>query len=192
MQKLPDILAKRFLTPQELDERGYRVEEMHLRFSNGVERFYRRMPGQKRAAVLIVPMPDPATVLLVREYSAGNHRYELQLPKGRLEQDEDVLAAADRELKEEVGKGARELKLLCRLTALPGFMSHGTDIVLARDLYDERLEGDEPEPLEVVPWRLDDLYALTQREDCTEARSIAALYMVRDYLQQEGSRDGTD
>ncbi|HEX5057550.1 MAG TPA: ADP compounds hydrolase NudE [Gammaproteobacteria bacterium] len=184
MQKLPDILATRFLTPQELEEKGYRIEEMHLRFSNGVERFYRRM-HQRRAAVLIVPLSDPETVLLVREYSAGNHRYELQLPKGRLEPDEDVLGGANRELKEEVGKGARKLTLLTRFTAMPGFMSHGTDIVLARDLYDERLEGDEPEPLEVVPWRLDKLYELALREDCTEARSIAALYMTRDFLQQE-------
>lgn len=184
MHKLPEILDTRFLSPHELEERGYRIEEMHLRFSNGVERFYRRM-HQRRAAVLIVPLPDPETVLLVREYSAGTQRYELQLPKGRLEPDEEALAAADRELKEEVGKGARDLRLLGTLTAMPGFMSHGTDIVLARDLYDEKLEGDEPEPLDVVPWRLDNLYALTQREDCTEARSIAALYMVRDYLQRE-------
>lgn len=186
MPKLPDILATRFLGPQELEERGYRVEEMHLRFSNGVERFYRRM-HQRRAAVLIVPLPDPETVLLVREYSAGTHRYELQLPKGRLEPDEDALQAADRELKEEVGKGARELTLLTQFTAMPGFMGHGTDIVLARDLYDERLEGDEPEPLEVVPWRMDRLYELALREDCTEARSIAALYLVRDHLQRESA-----
>ncbi|HEY3487517.1 MAG TPA: ADP compounds hydrolase NudE, partial [Gammaproteobacteria bacterium] len=88
-------------------------------------------------------------------------------------------------------KGARDLRFLNNLSALPGFMSHSTDIVLARDLYDEKLEGDEPEPLEVVPWRLDDIYALTQREDCTEARTIAALYMARDYLHSE-STDAAD
>jgi ADP-ribose diphosphatase len=143
------------------------------------------MPGPRRTAVLIVPVPDPETVLLVREYSAGMHRYELQLPKGRLEPDEDSLAAADRELKEEVGKGARDLRILTQFSALPGFMSHGTDIVLARDLYEESLEGDEPEPLEVVPWRFDRLYELALSEDCTEARSIAALYLARDYLQRE-------
>jgi ADP-ribose diphosphatase len=59
--------------------------------------------------------------------------------------------------------------------------------VLARELYDAKLEGDEPEPLEVVPWRLDRLYELALREDCTEARSIAALYLVRDYLRRESA-----
>ncbi len=42
--------------------------------------------------------------------------------------------------------------------------------------------GDEPEPLEVVPWRMSELSQLLAREDCTEARSIAALFMTREYL----------
>ena len=43
----------------------------------------------------------------------------------------------------------------------------------------EKLEGDEPEELEVVPWRLDQLHELVQREDVTEGRSIAALFLAR-------------
>jgi ADP-ribose diphosphatase len=54
--------------------------------------------------------------------------------------------------------------------------------VLAEDLYPDRLEGDEPEEIEVVPWPLADIASLLQMEDCTEARSIAALYMVRERL----------
>jgi ADP-ribose diphosphatase len=59
-----------------------------------------------------------------------------------------------------------------------------TDIILAEDLYPEKLEGDEPEELEVIPWRLDDLQLLFAQGDCTEARSIAALYLIRDYLSK--------
>ena len=64
-------------------------------------------------------------------------------------------------------------------------MTHVTHVVLARDLYPEKLQGDEPEELEVVPWSMNDLHTLVQRPDCTEGRSIAALYIARDYLQQE-------
>lgn len=53
-------------------------------------------------------------------------------------------------------------------------------MVLAEDLYPQRRAGDEPEPIEVVPWRLDALDALLAREDFSEARSIAALFMVRE------------
>ena len=66
--------------------------------------------------------------------------------------------------------------------AHPPYFSHVTDIILAEDLYPQRLDGDEPEPIDVVPWSLSQLDELLLREDCTEARSIAALYMARDLL----------
>jgi ADP-ribose diphosphatase len=56
------------------------------------------------------------------------------------------------------------------------------DIVIAQGLYKEKLEGDEPEELEVIPWKLDNIQGLLATGECTEARSIAALYMTKDYL----------
>ncbi|MBV2096504.1 MAG: ADP compounds hydrolase NudE, partial [Candidatus Thiodiazotropha sp. (ex Codakia orbicularis)] len=59
---------------------------------------------------------------------------------------------------------------------------HQTHVILARDLYPDRQPGDEPEPIEVVPWRLRDWDELIGQPDLTEARSIAALYLTRDLL----------
>ena len=162
-----------------------RVEQVDLEFSNGERRTYHRMKPSGLGAVIIVPMLDNDTVLLAREYAAGLHHYEIGLPKGRLEKDESILEAAQREMKEEIGYGAHDLVELTRLSLAPGYMTHVTYIVLARDLYPEKLEGDEPEELEVVPWPIADLRSLTARDDCTEGRTIAALYIARDYLQNE-------
>ena len=179
MSKLPVIHATRLLG----EGSRFPVEQIDLEFSNGVRRTYERMPGSGRGAVVVVPMRDPETVLLVREYAAGLHTYELGLPKGRLERGEDLLEGANRELKEEVGYGARRLRIVGKLSLAPTYMSHQTHVILAEDLYPERLEGDEPEELEVVPWRLDEPATLVQREDCTEGRSIAALFMTRELLR---------
>ena len=61
-------------------------------------------------------------------------------------------------------------------------MTHEIQLVLAEDLYEERLPGDEPEELEVVPWKLDALHELVLREDFSEGRSIAGLFIVREVL----------
>ena len=169
--------------------RMLRVEQVDLEFSNGERRTYRRLKPRGLGAVIIVPMLDDETVLLAREYAAGLHHYEIGLPKGRLEKGESIIEAAQREMKEEIGYGARNLIELTRLSLAPGYMTHITWIVLARDLYPEKLEGDEPEELEVVPWPLADLRSLTARDDCTEGRTIAALYIARDYLRGEPHRD---
>lgn len=165
--------------------RIFRIEQLDLCFSNGVCVSYERLQSGADGAVLVVPMADDDTVLLIREYAAGMHRYELALPKGRVEAGEDLLAAANRELMEEVGYGARRLRHLSSLTIAPGYIGHVTHLVLAQDLYEQKIAGDEPEEIEVVPWRLSRLNELVACEDCTEARSIAALFMARELLIEE-------
>jgi ADP-ribose diphosphatase len=91
-----------------------------------------------------------------------------------------VLEAANRELKEEAGFGAGKLTRLRSITLAPTYMTHAIDLVLAEQLYPERLVGDEPELLEVVPWRLDRLHELVLCEEFSEGRSLAALLIVKE------------
>jgi len=178
MPKPPIIHAVRDVT----DSRFLQVEQLDLEFSNGVRRTYERLKGSGLGAVIIVPMLDDETVLLVREYGGGVGRYELGLPKGRLDRGETAGQGAERELKEEIGYGARKLNILHSLSLSPSYMTHMAHVVLAQDLYPEKLVGDEPEELEVVPWKMSGLHRLLGREDVTDGRSIAALFMAREYL----------
>lgn len=158
------------------------VEELDLEFSNGERRRYHRAPAIGHGAVIVLPLRDADTALLIREYAAGTHRYELGLVKGKIDPGETPEEAANRELKEEIGYGARDVRVVRRISLAPTYMGHETVLVLARDLYEERLPGDEPEPLEVVPWRLDALHELALEPDFSEGRSIAALFLVRELL----------
>lgn len=181
MRKLPRIHNRMSHDPGKF----IRAERLEIEFSNGVKRTYERLCTHGLGAVIVVAMKDDDTVLLVREYAAGLHHYELGLVKGRLEPGESILEGAERELKEEAGFGARDLRELTHLSLAPGYMNHVTHVVLARDLYPEKLPGDEPEDLEIVPWPIENLHELILREDCTEGRSIAALFIAREYLQRE-------
>lgn len=155
------------------------IEQMQLQFTNGTQVDFERVVGSPRGAVLIVPLLNDDTVLLTREYAAGVQRYELALPKGAIDEGEDALQAANRELMEEVGYGAHTLQQLKSFTVSPSYLNHVTHVVVAQNLYKKSLAGDEPEPIEVVPWKLAELDKLLYHEECTEARSIAALFMVR-------------
>lgn len=166
------------------ETRQFRIETLDLEFSSGEYRQYERLGSRNsHGAVMIVPMPDDNTVLLVREYAAGLHRYELGLPKGKIDQGEDHFQAANRELKEEVGYGAKKLHHLHTVSLAPAYLQHTIDIVLAQDLYPEKLTGDEPEELEVVAWPLNDIAGLLASGECSEARTIAALYLTAEYLR---------
>ena len=183
MRPKPRILARRLVARS----RHFRIEQIDLEFANGVRRTYERVPGGTDS-VVVVPLLDAETVLLVREYGAGSDRYELGLPKGVVEAGEDPLAAADREIQEEIGYAARDLRIIDRVSLVPGYIEHHSLIVLAQDLYPQSREGDEPEPPEVVPWRLSEFDALLARDDFDEARSIAALFLALKALGRTTAR----
>ena len=177
----PDILK---VTPS-AKSRLFQVEEIELRFSNGAERTYERLANRGRGAVMIAAIDEEDNVLLIKEYAVGLEDYLLTLPKGLIDPGENALEAANRELKEEAGFGARQLEQVKEMTSAPNYMGHKITAVLARDLFPCRLPGDEPEEMEVVRWPLSRLNELFCREDFSEARAIAALYMIRDLLNQE-------
>ena len=184
MQQKPTVLSREIVASSRL----FRVEEVQLRFSNGVERTYERLVGSGSGygAVMIVAMLDADHAVLIEEYCGGTDQYELSLPKGLIEPGEDVLAAAKRELKEEAGYGARTLVHLTELSLSPGYMSQKIQVVLATDLYEESLPGDEPEPMRVDKVNLRELSSLVQNPQFTEGRALAALYLARDLLSERG------
>lgn len=174
----PEILHRKTVTHSRL----FRADEIHLRFSNGEERHYEKLCSSGNGAVLIVPLLDENTVLLVREYAMGLENYHLAFAKGARDPEESLYQAANRELKEEVGYGATELVFLKRIYLSPSYMEHSINLFVARGLYPEKLEGDEPEPIEVEALKLSDLNQFMMRTDVCEGRSIAALFLVREWL----------
>mgnify|MGYP000090630879 CR=1 FL=1 len=156
----------------------FRVEEVHLTFSNGEKRIYERLCPARYRAVMIVPLINEDTILLVREYSVGVEGYTLGFPKGLVEPGENLLDGANRELMEEVGMGAHKFTYMRELMLSPNYMQHKIDLVLAEDLYEKRLEGDEPELLEVVRWKLSDIDDLLAQPDFIESRSLTALLLL--------------
>src|SRR5579871_1653255 len=78
----PEILSVRTAARSRL----FHIESVQLKFANGSRREFERIAaGPGPGTALVVAMPDPATVLLVREYAVGLDRFELSLPMGRIE-----------------------------------------------------------------------------------------------------------
>lgn len=179
MPKKPIITRTETLAKTRL----FHIQKVGLLFNNGTEVEYERLRSPGTGAVLIVPLLQNDTIMLIREYVAGMDCYEVSFPKGVIDPGETAQQAAHREIKEEIGYGARELKTLKVLSVAPGYSDYQTHIVLATELYPEKLIGDEPEDIEVLPWPLNELDRLLLRDDFVEARSIAALFLLHQELQ---------
>jgi len=179
----PKILNKSELA----QTRYFRIEEIDLEFSNGEKRTYERLSNKSQGAVLIIAFTTADTFLMIREYAVGMERYELTLPKGKIDPGEDILTAANRELIEETGYRSDKLTHLHSLSLASGYSTHFTHIILAENLVPETAEGDEPEPLEIIPWEFENMHDLLQQDECSEARTFAALYIVQQHLIQRNN-----
>jgi len=185
MNKPPKIHSSTIIAKTQI----FCVESLQLEFSNGATRTYERLKAGSRGAVMIVPLNNNGELLLVREWAAGTERYELAFPKGLMEKDETPIQAANRELQEEVGFSAHQFSRLKSLTLAPGYLTHRMHLILAQDLFPKQLLGDEPEPMEIVPWPMDRLDELLEQDDFTEARSVAALFLVNTFLKKNLSSE---
>lgn len=171
----PKVVSSKTLA----ETRIFKITELHLRFSNGQESHFEKISGRYPGAVMILPMLDDHTFLLIREYAAAAGEYVLGFPKGAIDHpEEDLLETANRELMEEVGYGAKELTHLTQFSLSPAYFNAVMQVVLAKNLYPQKMEGDEPEPIEVIPWRLDQVDALLAHPEFHESRSVAALLLL--------------
>lgn len=176
-KSLPKILSTRTVAKSRIFE----IQAVDLEFSNGEQRTYERFKPGFHQAVMMVPI-EGDDLLLIREYSVGTERYELGFPKGGIDKGETPEEAANRELKEELGLGANKVHFLRTVITNPSYMRSIMHIVLVEDFYPCQLEGDEPEPLELVRFPLAKIDELLANPDFNEARNLTALYALRDYL----------
>jgi ADP-ribose pyrophosphatase len=90
---------------------------------------------------------DPM-VVLERQYRHAARQFLLELPAGKLEEGEELLAGAKRELLEETGFKAKRWSKLVRYFASPGFLGEWMQVFLAEGItagdaqpeYDEQIE----------------------------------------------------
>jgi ADP-ribose pyrophosphatase len=132
--------------------------------------------------VTLVPVDDQGNILFVRQYRLGAGRNLLELPAGTLEPDEPPEVSAEREIREETGMGAGEIRALGTFYMAPGYSTERMFVYLVTDLFPDRLEGDEDEFLQVEAVPVARAYDMIRSGELVDGKSIASLLMAQPYL----------
>lgn len=131
-------------------------------------------------AVVILPLLDPDTVILIK-----NERYVVQktlweLPAGTLETEEEPITCAKRELIEETGYSAKRFTPLLKFYSSPGFCNEELFVYVAEELEFVGQNLDETEEIETIPVRLTEAYKMIREGIICDAKTICALLYFQD------------
>jgi len=131
-----------------------------------------RHPG----ASAVVALDDAGDVTLVRQYRHAVGGFLWEIPAGKLDGDEAPEVCAARELREEAGLQAGELRRLGAIYTAPGFCDEKIHLFLARGLtpVPQQLEEDEVLTVERVPLR--QALEMIRSGEIQDAKSIAGLH----------------
>lgn len=126
--------------------------------------------------------PDPQ-ILLVRQYRYAAGGYMLEVPAGRPEREgEPWEECAQRELQEEAGVVAGNLRYLTMIYTTPGFTDERIHLFLATDLKTAETKFDDDEFIEPVTMPLSDALARIRDGEITDAKTIVTLLYAAGFV----------
>jgi len=133
------------------------------------------------SSVVIFPITTNNEIYLVRQYRPGLDREELELPGGALDQGEDLIEAAKRELREETGLLSNQVVHLGTINYGP-YSSGLKHMFIALNCVDSGTQDlDDNEFLCVETYSIDDVKKLIKN---AKIRGFDCAYMALDYLKE--------
>ena len=132
------------------------------------------------ASAVIVPVPEPGQVILIRQYRHAVTRWLWEVPAGSVDPGESPEAAAKRECHEEIGLVPDTVVRLGALYPTPGYCDE--EMIFFRvsglDTTDEPAHVDEDEDIEAKTFDLRDAREMARRGEITDMKTLVGLTLI--------------
>ena len=143
-----------------------------------------RHPG----ASAIVALDDDGRIAMLTQYRHAIGGWLREVPAGCRNGGESALQCAQRELSEEAALSARQWDHLGSIVTIPSFCDERIELFLARQLAPSESQLDFDEVIEVERIDLETALAMIAAGEIIDAKTIAALYHARAFLENARSR----
>lgn len=159
------------------------VERLTVELPNGkiATRDVVRNPG----ASVIVPVTDNGEIVMVEQFRKPNEKTFIEIPAGKLDAGEEPIKCAERELKEETGYTAKELKKILTLNPAPAFADEVLHIYLATGLSRGEAHPDEDEFISARTYKIDEVLNMIDEGQITDSKTVAGVLFAVRYLSKQ-------
>ena len=135
---------------------------------------YREVVEHNGGAVLLA-VTDDRKMVMVRQYRRPADKVMFEVPAGKIDPGEDPLETAVRELKEETGYTAGNVRYLCHFYPSAGFSEEVLYLYLCTDLKEGETDFDENEALDIEKWDIDELHEMVLHGEIDDAKTLIAI-----------------
>ena len=164
---------------QTLLERGRVFGVELVVYRDGAGHPHQREVVRHPGAVTVVPVLDDGRLVMIRNWRVAVGQWLDEFCAGKLEAGEDPAAAAARELEEETGHSAGEIRALGTFFTSPGFADERMHVFEARGLRPVPSRLEHGEQIEVVMRTPEELEAMISRGELVDGKSLGAFLLWR-------------
>ncbi|WZL74914.1 NUDIX hydrolase [Clostridiaceae bacterium 35-E11] len=153
-----------------------------------------KLPGEKHAtreivehpgAVAIVPITEEGKIIMIKQFRKPVDEALLEVPAGKLDENEDPSVCAARELKEETGYEAENIKFLFKFYTSPGFSNEIMYLYVATQLTPGEAMPDEDEYIDMESYPLEKLLDMIHNGEIKDSKTIIGIMAAKTFLKAQ-------
>ncbi len=131
-------------------------------------------------SVVLIPVPEPGHVILIRQYRYAVNAFMWELPAGSVDEGESPEQAARRECHEEIGKVPTTIVRMAAMFPTPGYCDEEMVFFRVSSLEEptEAAALDEDEDIEAKTFELREAREMIRRGEITDMKTVAGLAMI--------------
>ena len=137
---------------------------------------------EHKGAVAIVAIDMDGRIILEKQFRKPAEDILIEIPAGKLEENEKPECCAYRELEEETGFIPGSLKHLTTIYTSPGFTNEVIYVFMATNLTTGKLNQDEDERIDLIYVTPDEAVAMINRGEIRDAKTIVGILTAKQFI----------
>lgn len=131
------------------------------------------------AAAVVSVLPN-GKLIMVRQYRLAVDKWTLEIPAGKLDENDDFFSCAKRELEEETGYKSNNIEFLCDIYTAAAFCNEIVRIYVATNLIKGEQHFDRDEEIVTEEWAVEDLLKEIYKGEIKDSKSVSGILAYYD------------
>lgn len=136
-------------------------------------------------AAMIIPVTDKGRLVMLNQYRYAVQKVFIEFPAGKIDQGENALQTAQRELTEETGLVAKEFRHLTTIHPVIGYSNEKIEIYLAEGLTQSKQNLDHEEFVEVFEISFAEALEKMHQGEITDVKTMIGLFWYNQIINSQ-------